>query len=393
MAVEKTLLIICDGMPDSEDEDGNTPLSTAYHPGLDFLAKNGLVGRLDLKYEKSADTDQGVLKILGCYDDSYPGRGYIEALSTDLEARKGDVCFRANFATLNGDGMLIDRRAGRDETGLEELAKKLDGIEINNIRFSVRRAVGHRLVIVMRRLDGKPLSWNIEGNDPKKTGVAVKQVAAKTRNGRITASALNKFLRRVNKILEEHPVNKKRKIPANTVLIRNIGHPTKTESFESRYNKKACVIGYHSTIEGVAKFLGMDFVKPSGATGQEDTDLHEKANAALETLQKYDFVLLHVNAFDMLSHDKKRDEKTAFIERFDQLVVRKILDNINLNKIVIAVTSDHYSNSLTKDYAHSTEPVPFVVCGAGIKSSGCEKYDEKNAVKFGTCKNLIEFLV
>ncbi len=393
MTSEKTLLIICDGMPDAEDKNGNTPLSTSYHPGLDFLAKNGLIGLLDLKYEKSADTDEGVLKILGCYDDSYPGRGYIEALATNIEINKGDVCFRANFATLDNDGMLIDRRAGRDETGLAELTKKLDGIEIDNIRFSVCRAVGHRLAIVMHRLDGKPLSWNIESNDPKKTGVAVKQIAAKTPNGKITASALNKFLRRITKILNDHPINAQRKIPANTILIRNVGHPTKTESFEQRYNKKACVIGYHSTIEGVAKFLQMDFIRPPGATGSEDTDLTTKTNTAIDALKNYDFVLLHVNAFDTLSHDKKRGEKTAFIERFDQLVVRKILDRIDLNKTIVAVTSDHYSNSLTKDYAHSTEPVPFVVCGNGINASGVEKYDEKNAAKFRAYKNIMEFLV
>ncbi|MBI4168055.1 MAG: 2,3-bisphosphoglycerate-independent phosphoglycerate mutase [Candidatus Aenigmarchaeota archaeon] len=389
----KTLLIICDGMPDSEDKDGNTPLSASYHPGLDFLAKNGFVGLLDLKYKKNADTDEGVLKILGCYDDSYPGRGYIEALATNIEIQKGDVCFRANFATLNNDNMLIDRRAGRDETGLEELANNLDGIEIDNVRFSVRRAVGHRLVIVMHRLDNKPLSWNIEPNDPKKTGVAVKQIAAKTPNGKTTASALNKFLRKANNILTEHSINKIRKIPANAILVRNVGHPTKTKSFEERYDKKACVIGYHSTIEGVAKFLQMDFIRPPGATGSEDTDLTTKTNTAIDALKNYDFVLLHVNAFDTLSHDKKRDEKTAFIERFDQLVVRKILDRIDLNKTTVAVTSDHYSNSLTKDYAHSTEPVPFVICGDGIKASDTKKYDEKNAMKCKVYRDMISFLV
>ncbi|MBI3413668.1 MAG: 2,3-bisphosphoglycerate-independent phosphoglycerate mutase [Candidatus Aenigmarchaeota archaeon] len=380
-------------MPDSEDGDGNTPLSASYHPGLDFLAKNGLVGLLDLKYEKTADTDEGVLKILGCYDDSYPGRGYIEALSTDIEIQKGDVCFRANFATLDTDNILIDRRAGRDETGLKELSETIDGIEIDNIRFNVGHALGHRIIIVMHRLDNKPLSWNIEGNDPKKTGVTIKQIRAKTPNGKITASALNKFLRKVNKTLAEHPINKKRKIPANTILIRNVGHPTKTKSFEQRYYKKACVIAAHSTLVGVAKFLGMGFIKPSGATSLEDTNLNEKTNATLEALQKYDFVLLHVNAFDTLSHDKKRDEKTAFIERFDQLVVRKILDRIDLNKTIVAVTSDHYSNSLAKGYEHSIEPVPFVICGDGIKNSGIEKYDEKNTAKFRVYKSIMDLLV
>ncbi|MBI2085163.1 MAG: 2,3-bisphosphoglycerate-independent phosphoglycerate mutase [Candidatus Aenigmarchaeota archaeon] len=389
----KTLLIICDGMPDSPDSEGNTPLYTAYHPGLDFLAQNGFVGQLDLKYKKTADTDEGVLKILGCYDESYPGRGYIEALSTDMEILKGDVCFRANFATLNREGMLVDRRAGRDETGLKELVKSIDNIEIDNIRFNATRALGHRLIIVMHHLEGKPLSWNITGNDPKKTNVAVSQITPKTPKGKITASALNKFLRKATKILDEHLINKKRKIPANTILIRNVGHPTKTQSFEQRYNKKACVIGAHSTLTGIAKFLSMDFIRPPDATSLEDTDLNSKTDATLEALNKYDFVLLHVNAFDTLSHDKKRDEKTAFIERFDKMVVRKLLDNIDLNNVIVAVTSDHYSNSLSKGYEHSIEPVPFVICGDGIKSSDTKKYDEKSALKTKKYQNMMKLIL
>ncbi len=389
----KTLLIICDGMPDKADENNDTPLSVAYHPGLDFLAENGMIGALDLKYEKSVDTDEGVLKILGCYDESYPGRGYVETLGTGLEVRKGDVCFRANFATMNRDGLLTDRRAGRDETGLDQLVSKLDSIEIDGIRFYLERALGHRVAIVMRRLDGKALSWNIEGNDPKKTGVSIKQITAKTPNAKITAAALNKFLRSANKILNGHPINGKRQVPANAILIRNVGHFTNTKSFESRYGKKACVIGAHSTIAGVAKFLGMDFIRPDGATGLPDTDLNSKANAALDALKKYDFVLLHVNGFDTLAHERKRNEKTDFIERFDKAVIRKLLDNVDLNKTVIAVTSDHDSNSLTKEYAHSKGPVPFVLCGGLIKKSGVKKFDEKNASDTKVYSSIINFIV
>ncbi len=389
----KTLLIICDGMPDKADANNGTPLSAAYHPGLDFLAENGTAGLLDLDYKKSVDTDEGVLKILGCYDESYPGRGYIDTLGTGLEVRKGDVCFRANFAALDHEGILIDRRAGRDETGLDELVSKLDSIEIDGIRFYLERALGHRVAIVMRRMDGKALSWNVEGNDPKKVGVAVKQIAAKTPNAKITASALNKFLRKANKILDSHPINRKRQVPANAILIRNIGRFTNTESFKSRYGKKACVIGAHITVAGIAKFLGMDFIRPDGATGLPDTDLNSKSNATLDALKKYDFVLLHVNGFDTLAHERKRDEKTEFIERFDQSVIRRLLDRINLNEVIIAVTSDHDSNSLTKEYAHSKEPVPFVVCGDGIEKSGEKKFSEESLKKYGVYKNIMKFLV
>ncbi|MFH0890216.1 MAG: hypothetical protein V1836_03705 [Candidatus Aenigmatarchaeota archaeon] len=391
----KAILIVCDGMPDKPDNKGDTPLSVAYHPGLDFLAANGIIGALNVGYEKDAETDEGLLKILGCYDESYPGRGYIEAISTGIEINKGDVCMRANFATLGKDDLLVDRRAGRDDTGLDELAEKLDCTEIDGIRFYVEHTLGHRLAIVMHRLDGKALSFNIIGNDPKTTNVSVKQITPKTPNAKITASALNKFLRRARKILGEDPVNKKRKIPANTIIVRSAGHMTITESFEERYGKKGCVIAAHDTLQGIAKFLGMDFIKPVGATGKQDTDLDNKTNAVIEAMKKYGFILLHVNAFDQLSHDRKRDEKTDFIEKFDRAVIQRLLDNVDLDKTVIAVTSDHFSISLDakKGYEHSTEPVPFVVCGAGIKPSKSEKFDETSAAKAGVSKNIIKFLV
>ncbi len=388
----KSVLIVCDGMP---DKGSDTPLSVAYHPGLDFLAANGLIGTFNVGYEKDAETDEGLLKILGCYDDSYPGRGYIEAISTKIEINKGDVCMRANFATLGKDDLLVDRRAGREETGLDKLAEKLDCTEIDGIRFYVERTLGHRLAIVMHRLDGKALSFNIAGNDPKTTNVSVKQITPKTPNAKITASALNKFLRKAKKILEEDPINKERKTPANTIIIRSAGHKTMTESFEERFGKKGCVIAAHDTLQGIAKFLGMDFIKPAGATGKQDTDLDAKTNAVLEALKKYDFILLHVNAFDQLSHDRKRDEKTDFIEKFDKAVVQRLLDNVDLNNAKIAVTSDHFSISLDakKGYEHSTDPVPFVVCGAGIKASKSKKFDEANAEKAGLVKSVIKFIV
>ena len=110
----KYLMIICDGMADRGDE---KPLSKAYHPGLDFLAVNGKTGKIDLKYQE-VDSDIGFLKLLGCFED-YPGRGYLEALAAGIKCDDNDVFIRANFATLGGDGLLKDRRAGRDETGLD----------------------------------------------------------------------------------------------------------------------------------------------------------------------------------------------------------------------------------------------------------------------------------
>src|SRR4030042_2209572 len=258
----KILLVVLDGAGDTGNQ---TPLSLADRPNMDGLARQGRLGLLDIGYRKDLDSDMGYLNLLGCYSKKhYPGRGYLEALGLDLNPGTRDVCIRANFATLDSRGMLADRRAGRDETGLEELAERLDGMEIDGVKFLCRKSSGHRLVIV---LSGEGLSERIEPNDPKRTGVAVSQVTAKAQEAKFTASVLNKFLYRASKILSQEPINKKRKIPANTVLIRNAGRQKVTPSFESRFSLKPCCIAGIAIAKGVARYLGIDIIGGRGANG------------------------------------------------------------------------------------------------------------------------------
>src|SRR4030042_1670716 len=256
----KILLVVLDG---AGDTGAQTPLSLASKPNIDSLARQGRLGLLDIGYKKDVDSDVGYLNLLGCYSkQEYPGRGYLEALGLGLNPGLKDVCIRANFATLDSGGTLVDRRAGRDEEGLEELAERLDGMEIDGVKFLCRKSSGHRLVMV---LEGGRLSDNIVPNDPKRTGVAVPQVMAKGQEAKFTASVLNKFLYRANKILSQEPVNKGRKIPANTILIRNAGSPKKATQFGTRFGVKACCITGIAIAKGVAGSLGIDNIEVKGA--------------------------------------------------------------------------------------------------------------------------------
>src|SRR4030042_829532 len=166
----KILLVVLDGAGDTGNQ---TPLSLASKPNMDGLARQGRLGLLDMGYKKDVDSDVGYLNLLGCYSkQDYPGRGYLEALGLGLDPGPKDVCIRANFATLDASGTLTDRRAGRDETGLEELAERLDGMEIDGVKFSCRKSSGPRLVMVP---SGEGLSEKIEPNDPKRAGGATPQ--------------------------------------------------------------------------------------------------------------------------------------------------------------------------------------------------------------------------
>ncbi len=379
--MKKILLVVLDGLGDIGKD---TPLETAAKPNIDKLASAGKIGLLDFEYKKKVDSDLGYLRLLSCFSEKeYPGRGYLEALGAGLKPGKDDICIRANFATVDREGKLLDRRAGRDEYGLDKLAKKLDGIEINGIEFSVKKTSGHRLVILM---SGKGLSIDVNPNDPYKTGVSVKQISFKKQSGKFTASVLNKFLYRSNKILSGDYINKKRKLPANTILIRNFGRRVDVKSFRNRYGLKACCIAGIAITKGVSRFLGINIIDVKGATGLPDTNLKRKFDAAKLAIKKYDLVFLHINGTDILSHDGKREEKARFIEKIDG-ELGYFLRRVNLNNVIVCLTSDHRTCSLPnyKHYQHIPDPVPIIVSGGGLESDGIRKFDEES-VKGGSLR-------
>jgi len=379
----KYLLVVLDGAGDRGD---NTPLQVAHKPNIDSLSAAGKNGLLDLGYRKEVNSDVGYLTLLSCYSKGeYPGRGYIEALGVNILPGKNDLCIRGNFATLDSSGNVKDRRAGRDETGLRGLAEKLDGMEIDGVGFTVINSTGHRVVIVA---SGPGLSGSVMPNDPMKTGVPLPQVTVKNTKARFTASVLNKFVYRANKILSREPVNRRRKLPANTILFRNIGMKRETEGFEDRFGLSGCCVAGVNVARGVARFLDMDVMEVKGATGRPDTDLASKRRATAKALKKYDFVFLHINGTDTLAHDRNRSGKAVFIEKIDR-ELGKLMEGINLEETCIVVTCDHRTVSLPlseyKDYEHTRDPVPIVISGDGIKPDEVKAFDEQS-VKRGSLR-------
>jgi 2,3-bisphosphoglycerate-independent phosphoglycerate mutase len=379
----KYLLLVLDG---GGDRGENTPLQVAHKPNIDSLSAAGKNGLLDLGYKREVNSDVGYLTLLSCYSkDEYPGRGYIEVLGVNILPGKRDLCIRGNFATLDSRGNIKDRRAGRDETGLKGLAEKLDGMEIDGVGFTVIKSTGHRVIIIA---SGPSLSDSVRPNDPMKTGVPLPQVTARSPQARFTASVLNKFVYRANKVLSKEPVNRRRELPANTILFRNFGMKREAEGFEDRFGLKGCCVAGVNVAKGVARFLGMDVIEVKGATGRPDTDLAGKREAAVRALKKHDFVFLHINGTDVLAHDRNRAGKAEFIERIDK-EMGKLLEHVNLEETCIVVTCDHRTVSLPfskyRDYEHVRDPVPIVISGDGIKPDEVKTFNEYS-VKRGSLK-------
>jgi 2,3-bisphosphoglycerate-independent phosphoglycerate mutase len=375
--MEKILLIVLDGLGDRplKELEGQTPLEAAEKPNLNRLARKGITGLMHtIGVGVMPGSDTAHFALLGFEPEKvYFGRGPLEALGIGFPLQKKDLAFRVNFATRDEKGLIADRRAGRINS-VAEFCKELDGITIGKVKFFLKPSTGHRAVLVLR---GKGLSKNVSGNDPKNIGVKPNKITALNsgKSAEFTARVLSKFIEKASLVLQASELNKKRiaqkLLPANFLLARGAGMLHAIESFEKKFNLKACCIAGGSLYKGVAKTLGMQVLEVKGATGKSDTDLNAKVEHAVNALQKFDFVFLHIKATDSFSEDGDFFGKKEFIERIDK-ACRQLPE---LENTVIAVTGDHSTPCVLKK--HSGDPVPLLVFGPGIRVDPVTNFSEK----------------
>jgi 2,3-bisphosphoglycerate-independent phosphoglycerate mutase len=381
-AKDKAILLICDGLGDRPSLGGKTPLQAADTPFIDKISEDGINGLMDVISPGIVPgSDTAHLAILG-YDPYkyYPGRGTFEAFGADMELHKGDVAFRANFATVDDKMRVIDRRAGRK--GSKELAEALNGLEIEDIKIFLKNTTEHRCAVVMK---GKNLSKYVSDVDTHEEGGIVKDCEPLTlkegEDERKTAGIVNEFVRMSYGILNEHPVNEERRRrgepPANIVLLRGAGSYEKVPSMKERFGFGAACIAGASLYKGVAKYLGMDVVPVEGSTGKADTNLNNKAEAALHALDEHDFVFVHVKGTDNSGHEGDFEGKRKMISKIDKELVAQIKDV----DAYIIITADHSTPVSIK--RHSSDPVPVVIKGDGVRKDGVNKFDEISVASGG----------
>jgi len=360
---------------------GLTPLQAAKTPSMDKIAKLGVCGIMDtISPGIPPGSDTAHLAIFG-YDPSkvYEGRGVFEALGIGLDVKKGDICFRSNFATVDEHMMVLDRRAGRIEEGGEELANALDGVKLESfpeIEVVFKHSTEHRGVLILR---DHGLSRMVSDSDPQMENVAVHKVLPleRSREAERTARILNQLTEKFHEILQSHPLNVKRRagglLPANIVLLRGASVLPKLEPITERYGIKALCVAAGALYRGVCKAVGMDLIDVPGATGTVETDVIAKAKAAVEGLSKYDFVFVHVKGADNASHDGNTQQKIRMIEKIDTLL-EYVLKNTDENELIIAVTADHTTPIAVRE--HTGDPVPLAIMGPGVRTDSVQRYSE-----------------
>lgn len=387
----KALLIIADGMADRPIKElgWKTPLEAAHKNSMDFIAESGICGIIDIVSPGvPPGSDTGNMALLG-YDPYryYTGRGALEALGWGLEVKEDDVCFRCNFATVDDDLTVLDRRAGRisnDEAS--KLTESLQKVELSNpsVEFLFQNTIQHRAALVLR---GPKLSASVSNSDPKKVGEKVLEVKPldNTAEASFTAKIVNELLQKFHKVLKDHKVNHERikqgLPPANMILCRGAGNIPNLPALSKIYNINATCIAVTSLIRGVCKVAGMQLITVKGATGTPQTNYLAKAKAAVEALKgDSDFVLLHVKAPDVTSHDGDFQQKIKVIESIDSMIAY-IIDHVDMNETYIAVTADHTTSCVTRN--HEGDPVPVAITGPFVRKDDVKKYDERSCSKGG----------
>ncbi len=379
----KAILLVCDGLGDRPSIGGKTPLQAAHTPNMDAMSAAGINGLMDVISPGIVPgSDTAHLALFG-YDPYtyYPGRGVFEALGADMALHKGDVAFRANFATVDNNMRVVDRRAGRK--GSKELAEVLDGLEIEGVKIFLKNTTQHRCAVVMK---GENISRYVSDVDTHEAGGFFQECKPLQDDeaARKTAAIVNKFVRKSYELLNEHPVNaerrEKRELPANIILLRGAGSYEGITSLKERFGFNAACVAGASLYKGVAKYLGMELRSVEGATGKGDTNLTNKAEAALQALKKNDFVFLHVKDPDNHGHDGDFEGKKAIIERVDEELVARLKDA----DAYIAITGDHSTPVTLK--RHCSDPVPLVIKGEGVRTDGVKKFDEISVASGGLCR-------
>ena len=386
-------LIVLDGLGDRPHPDtgGKSPVDAATTPNLDGLVRRGRTGQVVVVGPGVApESDAGVFALLG-YDpvrDS-PGRGVLEALGVDLPLAVGDVALRLNFATSDGAGAILDSRVGRtlSTSEAQELARSLtqaDLLAADGIRAEVRATVGHRGVLWLHPVAEGRLSPNVSNADPFYEKVGGMGQARQPEQPRVlsvgpldaspeaarTASALNRFLEATGPVLAGHRVNARRALAgkkiANALLIRNAGAipDTPLPTFEARNGLPGAALTEMPVERGIARVIGLGdrYVGPMGA--DRDTGYRERARAARELLERTPFVYVHLKGPDEPGHDGNALAKKEVVEAIDRSFFGPFLDQLDLDRFRIGVTADHATPAIL--HAHSDDPVPLLVVGAGV---------------------------
>lgn len=390
----KHIIILGDGMADKAISrlGGKTLLQYAQTPMMDQLAREGRTGRLITVPEGFPPGSEVANTAIMGYDLNkvYEGRGPLEAASIGYEMEKDDLALRCNIISLD-EGKIVTHNGGNLQTKDGEMLINYLNEHLGNDRIQFIAGIQYRHLLVIKG-GNKHIACAPPHDHPNEEwrSLMVKAEEDAEYGTRMspqeTADLLNDLIIRSQELLSNHPFNKQRKEQglrqANSIWPWSGGYRPSMQTLMQLYPqvKSGSVISAVDLIRGIGHYAGLDIVKVKGATGLADTNYEGKAQAAIETIKKQDFVFLHVEASDEAGHDGDLELKLRTIEYLDNRIVKPIYDAVSEMEtpVCIAVLPDHLTPVEMR--IHVGEPVPFLIWHRGIEADTVQCYDEVSCV-------------
>lgn len=383
----KHIIILGDGMADERIAalNNKTPLEAANKPYMDLLAKKGCCGLFHTVPEGfKPGSEIANMCVLG-YDvrTEFEGRGSLEAASIGVAIQEGEMAMRCNLICVQ-DGKIKNHSAGHiSNEEAEELIEFLQA-ELGDEVFCFHNGISYRHLLIMKGGD-KRITCTPPHDVP---GAKVEDVLVKAdvEEANKTAELLNKLTIKSQELLENHPVNLKRKAegkdPANSIWVWSPGYRPSMKTLKEKFGiGSGAVISAVDLIKGIGIYAGLESIEVEGATGLYNTNYEGKAEAAINALKENDFVFLHVEASDEAGHEGDVDLKVKTIEYLDSRIVKPIYEEVSKwdEPVSIAILPDHPTPCAIK--THTASAIPFIIYNPGKEADKVEVYDEFSVIE------------
>ncbi len=354
----RIVLLVLDGVGDCSNDGKGTALQIAATPNMDKLAGKSALGLAHpVAPAITPGSGPGHLGLFGYDPLIYKvGRGVLSANGIGFELQQGDVAARLNFCTLDDNGNVSDRRAGRISTEKnEELVKKIkEKLEPpNGIDIFMETVAEHRTLLVLR---GKDLTDNLGDTDPQETGVPPLAPDRKPYGSSRTADIVKNLLDQIKEILDDEE-------KANFLLTRGFAQQPEWPSFAERYQVKPAAVAGYPMYKGISRLLGIEIFSEAKEAEQICKDV-------VRALQDHTFVFGHYKYTDKTGEDGDLDEKVKVIEDMD----KALPDLIGADPDVLIITGDHSTPPSLE--SHSWHPVPVLMKAPYLRGDSGDQFDE-----------------
>ena len=385
----KYVIVIPDGCADEPRDElsGKTPLEAAKTPNMDRVAKQGVVGLANhTPKHLPAGSSVANMSLLG-YDPvtNYTGRAPLEAAAQGIELGEDDWCIRCNLVTIE-DQTMKSFTAGHITSEQAKTLMATAQEKVTDSRLEFIPGVSYRNLLMYRATKESPAPFSNETRATPPHDLSDKSIGEDFPRGP-GSDVLSELMSQSMDWFKDHPVNQERAASSNSVATNvwlwGLGQKPNLPPFQELHGITGAMITAVDLLRGLAALIGWDRIEVPGATGYTDTDYAAKGRYAIEAIEKYDLVCVHVEAPDESSHEGDMGKKIASLESIDTDIVGPILEHLETSgqEYRILVTPDHPTYLSTKTHTHGD--VPFTICGTGVSADGEESYCERTAAASG----------